>query len=618
MTDVRTPSLAEAIRDDRVHVMDGAMGTALYERGVFVSVSYDGLNLESPDIVEAVHRDYVKAGAELLETNTFGANPIKLASHGLEEQTEEINRAAVQIARRAAGTAAWVVGAMGPLGIRIEPFGPTSRDEARGFYGRQVAGLLEGGVDGFVLETFSDLNELEQAFEAIRSASELPIFCQITVGEDGRTSYGSSPAAVAREATGWGADVIGLNCSVGPAVLLDALEQMSHVTDRPLSALPNAGLPRLVGDRKIYLASPEYMARYARRMIDVGVRFVGGCCGTTPEHIRALRDAVTAVQPKHHRVVVQDPGPETRAPDPLPLAERSEWGALLAEGSFPVSLEITPPKGWETEAMVERARRFVEAGADAVNVVDSPRGQARMGALGAGLVLRAESGIDPIVHYTCRDKNMLSMISDLLGAAGAGVRNLLLVTGDPPRTGPYPDSTAVFDIDSIGLTNVVAGLNRGLDPGGNAIGAPTSFTIGVVANQGAVDLGREVERYMWKVDAGADFVMTQPVFDPEHLFAFLDRAAKWPIPVVAGLWPLASLRNAEFLANEVPGVHVPDRVLRRIELAQAGSAREAEEEGVKIALEVYRAIRERVQGVHIGVPQGREARALEVLEVVRD
>jgi methionine synthase / methylenetetrahydrofolate reductase (NADH) len=609
--------LADLIADGRVHVMDGAMGTALYERGVFVSVCYDGLNIEEPDLVTGVHRDYVNAGAEIIETNTFGANPIKLSSHGLETRTEEINRAAVTLARLAADDDTCIVGAMGPLGIRIEPFGPTSREEAREIYSRQVTGLLEGGVDGFILETFSDLNELEQAFQAVRQSSDLPIICQITVGEDGRTSYGTAPEAVAREVTDWGAEVIGLNCSVGPAVLLDSIERMAQVTDRPLSALPNAGLPRVVGDRKIYLASPEYMAQYARRMIDAGARFVGGCCGTTPDHIRALRDAVTAVQPKHERVVVSSPRQGAVAADPVPLGDRSRWGAKLWAGEFLTTVEITPPKGWETSDMVSTCKQIAAAGADAVNIVDRPGGQARMGPLGAGLTVLREAEIEPIIHYTCRDKNMLSMISDLLGAAGAGVRNLLLVTGDPPRTGPYHDSTAVFDIDSIGLTNVVNGLNRGLDPGGNSIGAPTGFTIGVVANQGAMDMDREADRLRWKVDAGAEFVMTQPVFDPDRLDEFLARTAEWGVPVIAGLWPLASLRNAEFLANEVPGVHVPERVIHRMQLAQEDGAEAAEAEGVKIALEVFEKIRDKIQGVHIGVAGGRSDRALQVLQAVR-
>ena len=480
--------LRSLIDDGRVHVLDGAMGTELYARGVFVNVSYDGLNLETPDIVEAIHRDYVSAGAEILETNTFGANPVKLSSHGLADRTEEINRVAVELARRAANGRAAVAGAVGPLGIRIEPFGPTSREEAQELYERQVTGLLQGGVDGFVLETFSDLNELEQAFRAIRKSSDLPVFCQITVGEDGRTSYGTSPEAVASEVTHWGADVIGLNCSVGPAVMLDAVERMARVTDRALSAQPNAGLPRAVGDRKIYLASPEYMAQYARRMIEAGAHFVGGCCGTSPEHIRKIRTVVAGAQASVPRVRVGGGAEEALDVQPeIPVGERSQWGRKVAEGAFVTCMEITPPKGWEPEAMLEQCRRIQDAGADSVNVLDSPHARSRMSALPAALLIQQEVGIETIVHYPCRDRNMPRMISDLLGATAGGIRNLLVVTGRPPTTGPYPDSTAVLDIDSIGLTNVVHGLNRGLDPGGNSIGSPTRFVIGVRVNPVAVD-----------------------------------------------------------------------------------------------------------------------------------
>ncbi|RMH15383.1 MAG: bifunctional homocysteine S-methyltransferase/methylenetetrahydrofolate reductase, partial [Gemmatimonadetes bacterium] len=462
----RSP-LRALIDDGRVHVLDGAMGTLLYERGVFVNVCYDELVLSEPDLVAGVHRDYVDAGAEIVETNTFGANPVKLAAFGLDERTEEINRTAASLAREAVGGRALVVGAVGPLGIRIEPFGPTSREEARALFERQVAGLVEGGVDGFVLETFSDLTELEQAFCAVRAHSEAPVFCLITVGQDGRTQYGTGPEAVAAEATRWGADVIGVNCSVGPAVLLDAVEQMARVTDRPLAAQPNAGLPRDVGGRTLYLASPEYMARYARRMIEAGARFVGGCCGTTPEHIRRIADAVASVQPRLDAAAVRVAAraAEPAEAEPLPLAERSAWGRGLAEGRRLRALELMPPRGWDARPLLEAASRAKDAGADAVTVLDSPRAQARMGALPAALIVEREVGIETVVHYTCRDRNMLSMISDLLGAAAGGVRNLLILTGDPPAAGPYPDATAVFDIDSIGLTNVVAALNRGRAPG---------------------------------------------------------------------------------------------------------------------------------------------------------
>ncbi len=613
-------ALRQLIDDGRVHVMDGAMGTELYASGVFVNVSYDGLNLETPDIVENVHRNYVNAGAEIIETNTFGANPVKLSSYGLADRTEEINRAAVDLAHRAAQDRALVVGAIGPLGIRIEPLGPTSREEAQEFYHRQVDGLLEGGVDGFVLETFSDLNEMEQAFQAIRNRSPLPVICQVTVGDDACTSYGTSPEDVAAEVAAWGADVIGLNCSVGPAVMLDAVERMAEVTDLPLSAQPNAGLPRAVGDRKIYLASPEYMAQYARRMIEAGARFVGGCCGTSPEHIRSIRALVGGVRPPSTRA---RPGSHAEPHDTpiqpeVPLGERSAWGSKIADGTFVVSIEITPPKGWDAEVLLEQCRRIQAAGADTVNVRDHPHAKARMSALPAAMLIERAVNIETIVHYPCRDRNMTRMISDLLGAAAAGLHNLLLVTGRPPPTGPYPDSTASLDIDSIGLTNVVHGLNRGVDPGGNAIGVPTRFVIGTRVSQVAVDQDREAGRLKWKVDAGADFVITQPVFDPGRLHAFLERAPDLSVPMIASLRPLTSLREAEFLQNEIPGIHIPDSLLTRMADAEAKGKDAARAEGVSIALEAFEAVRDSIAGVHVQVADAELGGALEILSAVRD
>jgi methionine synthase / methylenetetrahydrofolate reductase (NADH) len=600
------------VEDGRVHVFDGAMGTLLYSRGVFVNVCYDELNVTRPELVRQIHEEYVAAGAEILETNTFGANPVKLSSFGLDARTEEINRRAVELAREGARGKALVAGAIGPLGIRIEPWGPTALGEAEELFTRQVAGLLEGGVDGFVLETFSDVSELQCALRAVRAACTLPVVAQMTVGQDGKTSYGAEPRHIGRTLADAGADVVGLNCSVGPAVMLDALEDMAEGTPLPLSAQPNAGLPRNVGDRKIYLASPEYMAQYARRMIDVGVKFVGGCCGTTPEHVKRLRDTVTSLQPRHATVTVTEL-PDVRPADPVPLGRRSAWGRKLARGETVATVEILPPHGWDRTRVVGPARELKVAGVDAVNIVDSPRAQSRMGALSAALIVEREVGLETVVHYTCRDRNMLGMISDLLGAAAAGLRNVLLVSGDPPALGPYPDTTAVFDIDSIGLTNVVSGLNRGLDPGGGSIGAPTEFVIGVAVNHEAVDREREASRFGYKVEAGADFAVTQPVFDPASLERFLERVGGHRVPVIAGIWPLLDLRNAEFLANEVPGVSVPESIVARMRDAERSGKEAALEEGVTIALEMIEAVRPLVRGFLISAPWGRVDVALRVL-----
>jgi homocysteine S-methyltransferase len=586
------------------------MGTMLYGRGVFVNVCYDELNIRQPDLVRDIHREYVKAGAEIIETNTFGANPFKLANYGLADETERINLEAVRLAREAAADRAVVLGAIGPLGVRIEPFGETAVVEAVAAFARQVTGLLEAGVDGFILETFSDVEELRAAAHAVRGLTDLPIVAQMTVGEDGRTHYGTDPLTFGAQLGDMPVQVIGVNCSVGPHGVLEAVEQLARVTTLPISAQPNAGLPRAVGDRKIYMASPEYMASYSRRMVEAGARFVGGCCGTTPEHIKAMVGFVQSVSPRHTMVTA---APELSKGRPsVPLTQRSALGAKLAAGQFTTAVEIVPPKGTEPEPMFVQCRQLKAAGVDVVNVPDGPRAQSRMGALISALLIQREVGMEAVVHYCCRDRNLLGMLSDLLGAAAGGLHNLLIITGDPPKMGPYPEATAVFDIDSIGLTNLVFRLNHGLDPGENPIGAPTRWAIGVGVNPGAMDLDRELSRFAWKVDAGAEFAVTQPVFDPRQLEAFLERVEEHRIPIVAGIWPLISLRNAEFLANEVPGVSVPEEILARMRKAQEGGKEAALAEGVAIAREMFARVKGMVQGVQVSAPFGRVEVALQV------
>jgi len=612
------PDFRELIADERPHIFDGAMGTMLYARGVYINRSYDELNLRDPDLVREVHRAYAKAGAEVVETNTFGANRAKLARYGLENEVATINARAAGIARSAVGDDVCVAGAIGPLGLRIEPYGPTSVDEARAIFREQVDGLMEGGVDLFILETFSDLIEVQQAILAVRSVTDLPIVAQMVIGEDGHTPLGTEAAMFAERLAGWSADVVGMNCSVGPHAMLGVVERLAAMVPRPLSVQPNAGLPREVDGRQIYMASPEYMAKYASRLIRKGARFVGGCCGTTPEHIARIADAVRAVAPRAPRVVVGSMEPSTPAAEPVPLADRSRWGAKLAGGEFLTTVEIVPPRGIDPESMLEGVRLLKDAGIDGVNVPDGPRAQSRMGVLATSLLIRQQVGIEPVIHYCCRDRNLLGMLSDLLGAQALGLRNLLLITGDPPKMGPYPDATAVFDIDAIGLTNLVARLNRGLDPGGNAIGQPTSFTIGVGVNPGAIDLDHEIKRFFWKVDAGAEYAITQPVFDVEQLFRFMERIEREGIriPIVAGIWPLVSARNAEFLANEVPGVVVPDEVLERMRHASAVGKEHAVEEGIRIAQEMLATALPEIQGVQVSAPFGKVPLALRVFEAL--
>ncbi|MFW6193037.1 MAG: bifunctional homocysteine S-methyltransferase/methylenetetrahydrofolate reductase [Gemmatimonadota bacterium] len=615
------PDFRDALDRERVVLFDGAMGTQLYERGVFINRCYDDLSRSEPESVREIHAAYRDAGAEVLETNTFGANRYQLQSHGLEEEVGAINRAGAGLAREVAGDELFVAGSMGPLGVRLEPYGPTSRGEARDAFAEQARALAEGGVDVFVLETFADLDELEQAVAGCRDASGLPVVAMMTIQPDGETTYGARPRRIAREVEGFGADAAGLNCSVGPAILLEAIREMSSATSLPLSALPNAGLPQEVQGRKMYLASPEYMASYARRLAEAGARVVGGCCGTGPDHVREMAAQLRALS-SEPTLDVASPSPEDEAepaPEPADLADRSEWGRNIAAGEEVVSVELPPPKGSDAASFVAAGKRVREAGADAVSIPDKARASMRMGVLAAAALLHREAGVEAVAHYTCRDRNLLGMATDLLGAEALGVRNLLLVTGDPPRMGPYGEATGVFDIDSIGLTNLVSRLNRGRDLGGNPMGSRTSFVAGVAVNPGAVDLDREKRRWHWKVDAGADFAVTQPVFDPDELERFLDHAEAEGsrIPVVAGLWPLTGLRDAEFLNYEVPGIRVPDQILGRMAEAEESGPDAARREGLAVARETLARIRGRVEGVQITAPSGRLEPVLELLRELR-
>ncbi len=623
------PVVARLLDPARVVVFDGAMGTMLYAKGVFINQCYDELNLRAPDMIREIHRAYVKAGAEILETNSFGANRLKLQQHGLERQVREINRAAATLTREIADDAprpTLVAGAVGPLGVRIEPFGPTSLDESRSYFREQIQGLLDGGVHVFLLETFSDLHEIEQAIRAAREVSrDVPVIAQMTIGADGLTPFGATPEDVARSLDAWGADIIGLNCSVGPQAILEAIEKMAPLTTKKISAQPNAGMPRDIGGRTMYMASPEYMATYARHLVQAGARVVGGCCGTTPEHIKAMVEGVRPLTPRiasaestakaldAQRSTSDAQRAASNTAPAMPLGERSNWGRKIATTQFVTSVEIVPPRGVDASRMLTDVRKLKDAGVDAVNVPDGPRAQSRMGALLTSVIIEQQVGIETVTHYACRDRNLLGMLSDLLGAAAVGLRNLLLITGDPPKMGPYPDATAVFDIDAIGLTNLVANLNRGLDPGGNGIGKPTSFVMGVGVNPAAIDPAHEIRRFEWKVDAGAEFAITQPVFDPMQLEKFLRKIDHVRIPVVAGIWPLVSVRNAEFLANEVPGVTVPDEIISRMRRANEKSKEHAVAEGIAIAREMLARVRPDVQGVQVSAPFGKVELALQVL-----
>src|SRR5689334_19165173 len=596
---------------------DGAMGTLLYAKGIFINRCYDELNVSQPELIRGLHHEYLQAGAEVIETNTFGANSFRLARHGLADKVHDLNVAGARLAKEAAKSFdAWVAGSVGPLGIRIEPLGKTSYQEAREAFREQIAALLEGGVDLLILETFGYVEELHQAMLAARELNpNIPLVAQVTIDEDGNCLDGSTPETFVPRLEEWNADVIGCNCSIGPVAMLDAVERMRAATQLPLSAQPNAGIPRSVEGRNIYLCSPEYMASYSRKFVAAGVRLVGGCCGTTPEHIRAMKAALQ-VGKARNRTSTFPAGTAPAKPsaqEPSPLEKRSRIGAKLAAGEFVTMVEVVPPKGTDILKELEGARFLKSVGVDAVNIPDSPRASARMSNQALSILVQQQVGIEAVLHYTCRDRNVLSIQSDLLGASAIGIRNLICITGDPPKLGNYPDATAVFDVDAIGLVNIVHNLNRGLDIGGNPLGNGTSFVIGVGANPGVPNIDEEVRRFEFKVEAGAEYAVTQPVFDLSLLENFIRRIEHFKIPVIAGIWPLVSARNAEFMKNELR-VSVPDPILER--MSRAANPEAARHEGVAIAREMLIAVREMVQGAQISAPQGRYSSAVDVLEAL--
>jgi methionine synthase / methylenetetrahydrofolate reductase(NADPH) len=595
---------------------DGAMGTVLYAKGIFINRCYDELNCSQPELIRGIHHEYLQAGADIIETNTFGANPARLGRHSMAERTRDINRAGAQVAREAAKSFdALVAGSVGPLGIRIEPLGKTSREEARAMFRQQIAALVKGGVDLLILETFGYLEELHQAVLAARDVDpNIPVVAQVTIDEDGNCLDGSDPETFAPRMADWGAEVIGCNCSVGPVAMLSTLERIRRVTELPLSAQPNAGMPRAVDGRNIYLCSPEYMASYARKFVAAGVKLVGGCCGTTPEHIRVMKSGLRVSEARTRTGVFPVPKSPALSPINIPtLEQRSRLGGRIAAGDFATMVEIVPPRGTDISKELEGARFLKTVGVDAVNIPDSPRASARMSNQALATLVQQQVGIEAVLHYTCRDRNVLSIQSDLLGASTIGIHNLICITGDPPKLGNYPDATAVFDVDAIGLVNIVHNLNRGLDIGGNPMGTGTRFVIGVGANPGLPDMDEEVRRFEYKVEAGAEYAVTQPVFDIALLESFLRRIEHCRIPVIAGIWPLVSVRNAEFMKNELR-VSVPDIIFER--MAQAANPEAARQEGIAIAREMLWALRDLVQGAQISAPFGKYSAAADVLEVL--
>ena len=600
------------------------MGTQLYAKGIFLNRCFDELNLTQPDLVAEVHRDYVRAGADVIETNTFGANRFKLANFGLADSARVLAIQGAKIARHAARDEAWVAGSIGPLGVRVEPWGRTGLDEAAAVFSEQASALVEGGVDLFILETFRDLSELIAAIRAVRSVSNLPIVAQMTTEEDGSSLDGTPPETFAPEIERAGADVIGVNCSVGPAAMLETIEAMSRLTRVPLAAQPNAGRPRDVDGRNLYLCSPEYMGTYARRFVAAGARLVGGCCGTTPDHIRQIATAVRTTIARPARTLsapASEASPaEARSAKVEPVAaivpvvrrEKSALGRAFVDRRFAVVMEVSSPRGLDLAPVVAQARRFRSLGAVAVNVPDYPRSGARASAMSLAGLVDQQGPVETLLHFTCRDRSLVEMQSDLVGAHAVGLRNLLITTGRPGSKGSYPDATSVFDVDAIGLTNMVAQLNRGLDIGGQSIGAPTGFHIGVAVNPFAPDLDAEWRRLAHKVDAGAEFLVTPPIFDLPAFDQVLPRLKATGLPVLAGVVALEGLRHAEFMASEVTGVRVPDSILDRLRHAADEHA-----EAMSVTLEIARELAHRVDGLQVTSFHGSSRTAEALLEALR-
>ena len=589
----------------------------LYSRGVFINRSFDELNLSQPDLVRQIHQEYAKAGAEIIETNTYGASRPRLGAFGFAEKVRDVNRAGVRLAREAAKDGPFVAGAVGPLGVRIEPLGPTSFAEARAAFREQIEALVEGGVDLLIFETFGNLEELHEAVMAARdlAGNEIPIIAQVTIDDFGYLPGGTDTETFTRTLDSWPVDAIGLNCSVGPKATLETIEKMQEFASKPLSAMPNAGLPMRIEGRNIYLCSPEYMAQYARRLLWAGVKVIGGCCGTTPDHIRLIRSETRSLQPLQTKlaVTVEEPQAKPHALAPVAMEEKSKLGAKLAAGKFVAFVEILPPRGVDASREIEGAQRCAEHGIDCINVPDGPRASARMSAQVTCQLIQQKAGIETVNHFCCRDRNILGIQSELLGTHMVGVRNLICITGDPPRMGAYPDATAVFDVDAIGLVNIVRNLNHGLDIGGNPMGSQTALLIGVGANPGALNMDEEIRRFEWKVEAGAEYVVTQPVFDLDLLEKFLKRIERIKIPVICGIWPLTSFRNAEFMVNELR-VPVPEEFMER--MRRVDNAEKAREEGVAIAREMVERVRPMVEGVQLSAPFGRYQMALDVAEAI--
>lgn len=608
--------------ESRVVLGDGAMGTMLYEKGIYINRCYDSLNLESPNLIEGIHSEYLQAGCELIETNTFGGNRYRLKSYGLDHQVKEINKAGVQIARRAIQKfsekslkTAWVVGSMGPLGANSQPFGSIPSDQVSAIYEEQAEALEEAGVDIFALETFTHLSQLEAATTGIRRISSKPVIAMMTVNDDGDSLVGESPETMSNVLNSLPIDIVGINCSNGPSIVLDVLEKMKGLVKKPIAVFPNAGIPKQIGGRYIYLSTPEYFGSFAKKFVTLGVQLIGGCCGTTPQHMKRVRDAIAASSRsgKKSSPMVDLPIKNSSV-EGIAVEKKSKLSAKIAQNKFVVSVEIDPPKGTNLSKVLEAAELCKKSGIDCINIADGPRASARMNPASLAVIFEREIGIETIIHYCCRDRNLLGIQSDLLGAHALGLRNVLIITGDPPKLGDYPEAASVFDVDSIGLTKIVKRLNHSMDIAGNPIGQPTAFFQGVGCNPASLNFEDEMNRLRQKIEAGAEYVLTQPVYDFKTFERFLNSYSAFPkqLPLMIGICPLLSLKNAEFLHNEVPGMQIPAEVMKR--MASSENAEAQKQEGIKIAREALQAFKKDVQGTYIMPPFNRAEIALAVID----
>jgi methionine synthase / methylenetetrahydrofolate reductase (NADH) len=605
------PSIASLL-SRQIVVFDGGMGTCLYARGIPYSQCFDELNLVRPEVVLEIHAEYVNAGAQVLETNTFGANRYRLAEHNLDEQLTAINQAGVFLARQAAGDRALVAGSIGPLGKHLVPIGNLEPSGAARAYREQAQALVEAGVDLLILETITNLEEMVVAVRAIRGLGA-PVIALMTFTEEAKSLVGNKPEEVAETLSGMDVVALGANCSVGPQGILEVLERMIPRARVPVVAMPNAGLPRLVSGRYMYLSSPEYMGEFARKAVNMGVAAVGGCCGTTADHVRALAQAVGSSKPKPPGTasvveVIESPTPVNLSA----LPARAPGFYEMLGRRFAISVEIDPPRGIQVERYVKSAIHLKSKGADAINVADSPLARPRMSPSAFCHILERDAGVEAILHISCRDRNLLATQSELMGAHALGIRNVIAVTGDPVQVGGYIKASDVFDLDSVSLTRLITTLNQGADFTGKPTDLPTQFRICVAANPTAVDPEAEIEKLRRKIEAGAHFIFTQPVYAARDLEGFLERFGRLPIPLCVGILPLRNARHAEFLHNEIPGMSVPEEIRKRMQAA----GEHGQEEGLVIAIETLLACRPLCQGAYLMPPFNRFEMAGQVLDGV--